>query len=232
MKRVLIAALLLAAGCGGKDEALAPATPPARSAENSGPVNTVPPAPETGDPPMAAGDMLIVDLEGRPVANVSPIAVSAPNAFEPPVARGELSDASGRTKIAFPADRHLYLRGWDTSQKLFANNYIEVLPDQPGWIEEQQLIMVPGASLKARLLLPGGAPAAEAPVRIMMAHPTEGPWWPAQGRTDAEGLVVFSSVPPGQFDIRFTLPGGEHGEMPGVTLPPGGQGDAGTVQLQ
>lgn len=228
MRPFFLVALLLAVGCGGKD-------PDAPSVErDAGPAqaHAGQPAPQGGDPAMAAGEMLIVDLEGKPVANIVPIAANTPNAFEPPVARGEPSNAAGRTTIAFPADQHLYLRGWDVTQKLFANNYIEVLPDQPGWIEEQQLVMAPGATLRAKLVLPGGVPAANTPVRIMMAHPTEGPWWPAQGQTDADGFVVFPSVAPGQFDIRFTLPGGEHGVMPGVALPPGGHGDAGTVQLQ
>ena len=174
----------------------------------------------------------IVDLEGRPLANMAAIASASPNAFDPPVARGELSREDGQCTLSLPSDQRLYVRGWDPTLRMFTNNYYDVLPGQGTHTEMMTLVMVEGASMEAVVVNVDGKAAADTPVGIMLSHPTQGPWWPSQGKTDAQGAVRFESLPAGTYVLKVAVPSGGQLEIPGVDLKPGGHMSLGRVNLQ
>lgn len=218
MKRAwAVWAVLALAGCGSKENA-----PPA--------AGTPPPGPQT--PSSVVGQVQIVDLDGRPLANMAPIATLSPNAFERPIAQGELSGQDGRTSVVFPSDQRVFVRGWDPALRYFTNNFYEV-PAGPGSETGlMTLVMVPGASLDAVLLGPGEQPLANEHVDLMMFHPTKGAWWPETATTDARGAVHFPSLPAGSYTLQFKTAGGAQVEAPDVKLPPAGHTDLGRILLE
>jgi len=173
----------------------------------------------------------VVDLEGRPLAHMAPIATRRPNAFDEPVARGELTGPDGSGTVVLPAGQRLCVRAWDPALKLFSNNYYDVMPDSGTQTELMTLVMVPGASLRAVLVGADGAPAANTHVRLMMSHPTEGPWWPGRAHTDETGAVRFPALPAGTYTIRMETEDAGQLEIPQVDLPPGGRTDLGALAL-
>ena len=174
----------------------------------------------------------VVDLDGRPLANMTPIATRRPNAFDEPVAHGELTGPDGRGSVVLPPGQRLSVRAWDPALKLFSNNYYDVMPDAGTQTELMTLVMVPSASLGAALVGADGARAANTRVRLMMSHPTEGPWWPDRADTDETGAVRFPSLPAGIYTIRIEAEDAGQLEIPEVDLPPGGRTDLGTLALQ
>lgn len=174
----------------------------------------------------------VVDLEGRPLAHMAPIATRRPNAFDEPVARGELTGPDGSGTVVLPPGQRLCVRAWDPTLKLFSNNYYDVMPDSGTQTELMTLAMAPGASLRAALVAANGDPAANMRVRLMMSHPTEGPWWPDRADTDQTGAVEFPSLPAGTYTIRIETQDAGQLEIPEVDLPPGGHTDLGTLALQ
>ncbi|MBX7255290.1 MAG: hypothetical protein K1Y02_02920 [Candidatus Hydrogenedentes bacterium] len=174
----------------------------------------------------------VVDMEGRPLVNMMPIASKEPNAFGKPIAQGALTDVDGRGVVSIPAEQWLYVRAWDPTRRVFANNYFDVLPGNANQTEEMVITMVPGASLSMELVTPEGRPVAEENVGVMLFHPTRGPWWPDEADSDKEGRVVFPSLPPGKFTVKLKTISGLTLDLPEVVLPPNGKTDLGEVALQ
>jgi hypothetical protein len=148
------------------------------------------------------------------------------------VATGSATDASGTGTIRFPADENLFLRAWDPGLNYFPNNFYEVLPGG-GAVEETLVIqMVPASSLSVQLLLPGDVLAADTKVGLMLFHPTRGPWWPTEAKTNADGFVTFDHLPAGQYVLRFKTESGAKLEHPETALPPAEVVDLGVISLQ
>lgn len=240
MKRWRLAALGLGlavlgfAGCGQ-----APDAPPAHEA--SGVLEAPPAGAETAGEAGAeaetpasrapVGVVRIVDLDGVPLQQMAAIATATPNAFEEPLARGVLSGPDGESRLRLPGRDKVYVRAWDPLLRYFANNYYEVAPDPGVGVYEMTVTMVPGAILEGEFYLPEGDPAAHRPISLMLVHPSEGPWWPADSETDASGHVRFEYVPAGEFDIFLRVDERYVHEASGVPLRAGGRHDLGAVLL-
>ena len=196
------------------------------------PTPVMPAEPPQSAPAQVTVNIVAVDLDGRPLANMMPIASRQPNAFDAPLVRGALTREDGAGSLVIPAAEHLYLRAWDPDLKMFANNYLEVVPGAEIDLAPLKVTMAPGASLTAQLLTPEGKPAANVTVDLIMSHPTEGPWWPARADADQQGIVKFPSVPAGRYKIRFQTGTGAHLDIDNVDLPPGAARDLGPITLQ
>ncbi|MCL4217428.1 MAG: hypothetical protein KJ052_10560, partial [Candidatus Hydrogenedentes bacterium] len=188
--------------------------------------------PEASPGSPVQAEVTVVDLKGQPLANILPIATANPNAWDNPIATGGPTDSEGKTRIVVPVGEWLCLRAWDPSLRYFANNYYEILPVLGDHIEPMTIIMAQSASFELRLLRADGQPAANETVRLVLFHPSQGPWWPAESTSDAEGKVRFDAVPPGQFLMRLEATGGGQIDIPDVTLPPGSSVKMGDVTLQ
>lgn len=236
----IVAALLVAAlafsGCGKSEPAPAPAAAqpaqPAQPAAQPAAQLAAQPAAPVATPETVVLRIQAVDLEGRPVARMMPIATTQANAFDKPVAQGDLTSAEGLGTISLPAGQHLCIRAWDPDLKMFANSYFEVDATPEAAKDTLQVVMVPASAIDAVLKTADGKPVAQMPVGLMMIHPSEGPWWPAEAQTDAEGVVHFAAVPAGKFTLRIKIPEHAPVEIPEAILRPGGTQDLGTVSLQ
>ena len=174
----------------------------------------------------------VVDLQGRPLPDMLPIATESPNAFQKPVVQGALTDESGMSALSLPRDEHLYVRAWDPSQRMFPNNFYEVLPSTGDTTEAMTITMAEGAALAMTLLDAAQQPVANENVGLMMFHGVHGPWWPDEGDTDAKGRVVFDSVPPGEYTIKVKALKSGQLDIGSVRLPPGGETNLGRIILQ
>jgi len=174
----------------------------------------------------------VVDLGGKPAPGIIPIATRQANAFDQPFSKGELTGPDGRSSLSIHPGEHVFVRGWDPTLTKFANNYIEVLPVHGNAIDEMVLVMVSGAALEAVLLTPDGIPAAHAEVRLMMIHPTEGPWWPDKAVTDKDGLARFDAAPAGKFTIEISAEDVGQTALADVTLPPESTVQLGPIVLE
>lgn len=173
----------------------------------------------------------VVNLEGRPLAGMIPIATETPNAFDAPVSEGRPTGEDGRSRLALDPSRWLYVRAWDPALRFFANNYFDIPPGPSPVQDELEIVMVEGAVLRVQLLAWDGRPAADENVGLMMFHPDKGPWWPGETDTDKEGNAVFARVPAGKFLLTMKALYSGRIELPAVYLPPGGEVNLGTVQL-
>lgn len=192
--------------------------------------SNVPPAADVPASSVAA-PVTIVDLEGKPLQDMIPIAATRPNAFEEPVASGPPTDEHGHSEFSIPSDQPVFVRGWDPDVKFFANNFYEIEPGPAAQTEAMTLVMVPGASLAATIVSADGTVKEGVPVEIMMAHPSMGPWWPDRGVTGPGGAVHFSSLPAGQYVVRVVAEDGSSAVLDEVALAPGGHVDLGRVVL-
>lgn len=227
MKRmvpVALTAFLVLWGCGEDEPPVEPA--PRAAAEEEAAAADV----ETKK--FTTAPVVVVDLEGRPLANMLPIATEQPNAFQKPTVQGELTGADGRSVLSLPRDTHLYVRAWDPALRMFPNNFYEVLPPTGGSTETMTITMVEGATLAMTLLDAAHQPAANENVGIMMFHGVHGPWWPAEADTDGAGRVVFEQVPPGEYTIKVKAIKSGELEIGSVRIPPGSETDLGPVTLQ
>jgi hypothetical protein len=173
-----------------------------------------------------------VDRQDHPVAGMMPIATERPNAFDEPLASGLLTNAEGKTVLEIPAGKHVYVRGWDPHGEWFANNYFEIMPAEGNATKEMKIEMVRGGLISARALTAQGDPVADSEARMMMFHPHEGPWWPAQNHTDADGYVLFGPVPAGVYLLRLAVENVGTLEVPEVAVPPEGQINLGDLVFQ
>lgn len=176
--------------------------------------------------------VLVVDMDGKPLANMLPIVTAKPNAFDKPIATGQPTGADGRGYVTIAGDQWVYVRAWDPVGRVFANNYFDVLPGNAETTDVLEIVMVSGGSLSAVLVDKEGTPFADTSVGMMMSHPTRGPWWPAESKTNASGKVVFESVPAGKYQITLETATGQQIDLPDVALPPGGSADLGPVVLR
>ncbi len=193
-------------GCGGSSKPVP--SPPPRSVATT-----------------VVATMRAVDLEGKPIQGMIPIATREANAFDEPIVRGEPTKDDGTTVLALPLDQHLFLRMWDPALRHFANNFYEIQPGEKLPEGVKDVTMVEGASLDMTLPTPNAA------VDIMMLHPQEGPWWPAHATSDVSGQVHFDAVPAGMFTIRIKAQPGGAAELENVKLDPSGAADLGHVPL-
>lgn len=231
MKRLVffLACCCAAAGCDGRTEA-----PP----DTPGPTTAPTAAPGTETAPLPAGSasvyatIKVVDLDGNALPNMAPIVTREPNAFDKPVASGAATDAGGQGSIRFSDTEHLYLRAWDPSLRYFPNNFFEILPGGNAIAETLEVQMVPAARLDVQLMLPGGEPAGDQAVGLMLFHPTRGPWWPAEATTDAGGAASFPHLPAGEYVLRFKVESGPRLEKEATALPPGSTVNLGVLTLQ
>jgi hypothetical protein len=221
-----VTVLAVAFGCGRGE------TPPAGPAASSSPAGNGQVQTAPGGASQVIAHVRVVDLEGRPLPGMTPIATLQANAFDKPLAQGEPTQADGTSFLAMPTGQRMCVRALDPQVRLFANNYYELLPGEIMSDEALRIVMVPGASLDAVLLDPGNAPIAGANVGLMMFHPAEGPWWPAKADTDACGAVHFRSLPAGRYTLKIGTAGGGQIEIPEVLLLPGRAKDLGPIVLQ
>ena len=239
---VLGLTLLLVGGCGPE-----PATPPegATAMEEAAPaVEAAPPAAteappartDTGESIEASATLFatlkVVDLAGEPLPGMAPIVTRQPNAFDPPVATGTSTGLDGQGSIRFKTDEHLYLRAWDPALRYFPNNFFEVLPGGTSIDGELVIQMVPSMNLEAQFFLPDGEPARDQAVALMLFHPSRGPWWPAEARTDAEGVAAFPNLPAGEYVLRFKAESGPRLERGQTPLPPASTVNFGALTLE
>jgi hypothetical protein len=222
---VAFALLLASAGCGSGDK-----TTDQKPATNS--TAETPTSPPKVDSEVALARVLVIDMDGKPLANMLPIVTAKANAFDKPIATGQPTGDDGRGYVTISGDQWVYVRAWDPVGRVFANNYYDVLPGNAKTTDVMQIVMVPGASLSAVLVDGQGTPFADTAVGMMMSHPTRGPWWPAESKTNGSGKVVFESVPAGHYQITLETATGQQIDLPDVSLPPGGSADLGPVALQ
>ncbi|MDZ4860078.1 MAG: carboxypeptidase-like regulatory domain-containing protein [Candidatus Hydrogenedentes bacterium] len=213
---------LLTAGCSNDDSPTQVSTP----------APSVAPAAQHTSPKTAVARMVVVDMEGNPVAGMLPIATKQPNAFDAPVAKGEITGANGQTSIVIPIDQRLYIRAWDPTKKVFANNFYEVLPGEGFPAEQLRIVMLPAATLEMEVMAGDGGTIADQPVGMMMSHPSRGPWWPSETTTDADGRARFEFVPPGEYAITLESRDGRHTDLPTTVLLPGQPTRLGPVILK
>jgi len=220
MRRWAAAVAIVAgmAGCGGQEP---PSTAtPATSGPTSAATPAGPASSSSSDATFTA-TVKVVDKDGTPLPGMMPIATRQPNAFDKPLARGALTDASGAGTFDLPNDESLYIRAWDPQQRLFANNYFEALPADGNRTPEMTIVMYPATRLDTTLIAPDGKPLAGASVGLMLSHPTLGPWWPSEAKTDGAGRIVFAPLPPGQYIARMKAETGETLDLPEILLMPG-----------
>jgi len=173
-----------------------------------------------------------VDMDGAGLPGMTPIATLERNAFDPPIATGAPSVADGASSLEIPCDKHLYVRMWDPNLQRFANNFYELLPGSGQVSAPMEVVMAPAACFEVTLTGPGGQPAANENIGLMMFHPTEGAWWPAEANTDNHGRVRFASVPPGRYRLKIKALKSGEAEVAEAILPPGAATDLGTVTLE
>ncbi|MBI2422609.1 MAG: carboxypeptidase regulatory-like domain-containing protein [Candidatus Hydrogenedentes bacterium] len=226
--RLGVALLLALTGCGGGEQVPAPAA----ATESPAPAVAEPAPPLATD---AAKTLMariqVVDLEGTPLANMAPIVTRQPNAFDPPLATGTLTDAGGRGEVRFELTEKVCIRAWDPELGYFPNNFFEVLPGAAGLEEDLLVVMVRGARLKAQLFDVAGSALAGQTVALMLSHPERGPWWPVEAQTADDGLVDFGPVPAGEYAMHFQAASGQSLEQPVVAVRPGQTTDLGALTL-
>ena len=220
MKRLACLLATVLSGCGTEGPA-APGEPPSDSATA--------PAPSSST---IAARLVVVDLEGHPLPNMIPIATRGSNACDPPVATGAPTDGAGRGAVALPRGARLFARAWDPELRWFANNFYEIFEGVGDTTQEMRVIMARGASLDGVVLAPDGGPMPiGAEVRLVLAHPVHGPWWPDRAATGENGAVHFPSLPAGKYPAVFEVVGVGRVETPPIELPPGGNASIGSVTL-
>ncbi|MCC6487177.1 MAG: carboxypeptidase regulatory-like domain-containing protein [Candidatus Hydrogenedentes bacterium] len=215
---------LMASGCGSGSGDLANAKKESAPSQAAA-------APEKQEE-VALARVFVVDMEGNPLPNMLPIATSQPNAFEKPVAQGKVTGPDGKGFMSIPQNQWLYVRAWDPTKRMFANNYFDVLPGKADTTDEMQIVMLPGASLDAILMDSDGNPIANEDVGMMMSHPTRGQWWPDESKTNERGAIRFESVPAGKYQVTLETKSGKQIQLPEVALPPGGSASLGAIALQ
>jgi hypothetical protein len=217
-------------GCGKGDPDKASPEQPSPMKKTPAPTaEKTPPTPSA--PEQATGYVRVVDRAGNPLPNMTPIVTTQPNAFDKPVAMGAPTDGDGKGQVRFVSDQLLFLRAWDPLQRWYPNNFYEFMPGG-NVADNLEIVMVRAAALEVHLVHADGGPIADEEVGMIMLHPTRGPWWPAQGQSDASGRVFFKSVPPGQFVFRFKVESSGTGEVPETPLPPGETAVLGVVTLE
>lgn len=215
MKRLVLLSVALLVGCGGQPD---PSSTPAKPTP---PESAPAPAPARTNDGVARTMVRLVDLQGNPLPGMGAIATASPNAFDAPLAQSGKTDKNGEAPIELKSDQKLYVRGWDPDLNFFANNFFTILPSEGATTDTLVLVMVEHATLATQVLASDGTPVADTEVRVMLSHPTQGPWWPARTTTDAEGRATLGPLPPGQFNLAVSTAEKGSVELPATTLLPG-----------
>ncbi len=230
MRRIL--ALLLLTLLPACSDPAPPAKPAEVPAVPTPPVEPTSEAAPTETPGSITTTIQVVDLSGAPLAHMTPIVTREPNAFDAPVASGTTTDSAGSGMISFETKERLFLRAWDPMLNYFPNNFYEVLPGGSRIEDDLTIQMVPAAALAVQLFLPNEEIAANMAVGLMLYHATRGPWWPAEGTTNADGFVTFDHLPAGEYGLRFKVESGARLEQGQTALPPAKTVDLGVLVLQ
>lgn len=218
MTRWAAALCLALTACGGES---APPPPPAAQDVNSQP------AP---DGPVVR--LYAVDLDGNPLPGMLPIATRKANAFDTPVVYGDKTGADGLAGVVLPRTDRLWVRAWDPELNWFAVNVYDVVANVGNETELMTIQMARAGSLSVVLQDSDGVLLSGKNVGLRMSHPTRGPWWHAEGKTDAAGRVTFAKVPPGEYLIGMTLESGERAEWGVTRINPGATVDLGSAAVQ
>lgn len=235
MKRWLLAAIVVT-GCG----APAPEPPPApKAAAPPAPAASIPESPPPNTPaslPMPADAAVAVvravDLDGKPLAGMAPMVTTDQNAFNPPLAAGEPTGPDGRGAVPVPPGKHVFVRAWDPELRYFPNNVYSVHMQTGERSEEMTVQMIRSGTVAGAVFGPDGAPLANAEIRMMMVHPSQGPWWPARTLSDGDGIAVFERVPAGRYIVQIHDTAGRGKEYPEIEVQPEGITNLGRVALQ
>lgn len=212
-----------------------PAPPPvAPSAPKESPSTPANPPGATSSAPstQTTAHLQAVDLEGHPLSGMMPIATWQPNAFDKPFSEGALTDANGMGTVVVPSNKRSFVRIWDPSLRLFANNYLEVQEGEAAETDLMQVQLVTGATFELVLHGNDDKPISGTAVSMMMVHPKVGPWWPGEGMTDVNGKVSFGPVPAGKFNILLQTETKGKAEINEALFMPGEKSNLGTIRLQ
>ena len=174
----------------------------------------------------------VVDLQGRPLARMTPIVTRQPNAFDPPIAQGSPSGVDGRSWVAYDGSHNVCIRAWDATLQFFANNYYDIPENPGGQTPELSVVMVPAAAFGCVVRTADGTPLYNADVALMMSHPTKGPWWPANATTNDKGRVAFDRIPAGEYILMLNTELNGSADLGTVALRPGSFADLGEVTLR
>jgi len=196
--------------------------------EENKPVETIKPQtlPETPGPekkspsPWVTGKIFIIDSTGKPLENMAGVATEKPNAFDEPIARGNLSGPEGISTIQIPKNKAVFIRAWDPILHYFPNNYFEIAPTDADYLEDMQVVMLEASSIELRLLDKDSQPISNKSVGLMMFHPKLGPWWPCDSLTDEAGNTQFTPLPAGMYNLRIRTENGMILEIKEVKIPP------------
>ncbi len=170
--------------------------------------------------PWVIGKITIIDSTGKPLENMAGIATEKPNAFDEPIARGDLSGVDGVSTIQIPKNKGVFIRAWDPILHYFPNNYFEIPPTDADYLEDMQIVMLEASSVELQLFDKDNQPVQNENVGLMMFHPKLGPWWPCDGHTDETGNVLFKPVPAGMYNLRLKTERGMILEIKEIKIPP------------
>ena len=213
-------------GCGGESE-------PIEDAQEKLPAPTAEALPEVGPIPEGHGVAYVktVDLQGTALPGMIPIATLKSNAFDEPLVSGAPTGADGISYVFLPKLPRVFVRAWDPKLKRFAGNFYEVLPQDGEATDLMRITMPESTTAIAIIVDANGVPEPRMAVRIMLHHPKEGPWWPAETVTTPEGIALFENLPPGEYRLELFAPDGRKTELAGAVLPPGVNTSLGTITL-
>ncbi len=180
--------------------------------------------------PWVTGKIVIIDSTGKPLENMAGIATEKPNAFDVPIARGNLSGPDGISIIQVPKNKAVYIRAWDPILHYFPNNYFEIAPTNADYLEDMHVVMLEASSIELRLLDKDSQPISNESVGLMMFHPKLGAWWPCDAHTDEAGNIQFTPLPAGMYNLRIKTENGMILEIKDVKIPPGSSINLGIIK--
>jgi len=205
-------------------------TPPTVSAPEKVSVENPPPTKTEKQPtqvtstetthPWVVGKITILNSAGMPLENMAGIATEKPNAFDEPIARGNLSGSDGISTIQIPKNKRVFIRAWDPILHYFPNNYFEIPPTDADSLEDMQVLMLEASVIELQLFDKDEQPVVNENVGLMMFHPKLGPWWPCDGHTDESGNIQFKPIPAGMYNLRLKTERGMILEIKEIKIPP------------
>lgn len=180
--------------------------------------------------PWVIGKITIIDSTGKPLENMAGIATEKPNAFDEPIARGNLSGPDGVSTIQIPKNRAVFIRAWDPILRYFPNNYFEIPATDADYLEDMQVLMLEASSIEFQLSDKDNQPVQNENIGLMMLHPKLGPWWPCDGHTDKTGNALFKPVPAGMYNLRIKTERGMILEIKEIKIPPASSLNLGKIK--
>ncbi|MGC9054223.1 MAG: hypothetical protein ACP5KS_10095 [Candidatus Hydrogenedens sp.] len=176
------------------------------------------------------GKIMIINSAGMPLENMAGIATEKPNAFDEPIARGNLSGPDGISTIQIPKNKGVFIRAWDPILHYFPNNYFEIPPTDADSLEDMQVLMLEASIIELQLFDKDDQPVKNENVGLMMFHPKLGPWWPCDGHTDEAGNIHFKPIPAGMYNLRLKTERGMILEIKEIKIPPASTIDLGKIK--